>query len=103
MLGQWWGLGFAGCWRCGFGLGVELVEDIWWWSCLVSLVLLVRLCVCTVKVVEIVLIGIGRGGLDLFFRLVCHDCSSVCSFEDVFSRACRGCGESGRQRESGEQ
>ena len=74
MLGQWWGLGFAGCWRCGFGLGVELVEDIWWWSCLVSLVLLVRLCVCTVKVVEIVLIGIGRDGLDLFFRLVCHDC-----------------------------
>ena len=59
--------------------------------------------ICTVKVVEIVLVGIGRGGLDLFFRLVCHDCSRVCSFEDMFSLACRGCGESGRQRESGEQ
>jgi hypothetical protein len=39
----------------------------------------------TVKIVEIILVGVGRGGLDLFFRLVCHVCSRVCSFECMFS------------------
>jgi hypothetical protein len=39
----------------------------------------------TVQVVEIILVGVGRGGLDLFLRLVCHDCSRVDSFEGMLS------------------